>query len=55
MTDMAVKVVCSSLERTQPRWTNLMTRVSLRVVNIWAGERDGLRIIEAEAELPEST
>lgn len=48
MTDMAVMVVFSSLERTQPRWTNPMTPVSLGVVHIWAGERDGLGIIEAE-------
>jgi hypothetical protein len=52
MTDMAVMVFCSSLERTQQRWTDLMTSVGLRVVKFWVREGDGLGIVEAE--LPES-
>ncbi|KAJ5358794.1 Plant methyltransferase dimerization [Penicillium cataractarum] len=52
MTDMAVMVFCSGLERTQQRWTDLMTSVGLRVAKFWVREGDGLGIIEAE--LPES-
>lgn len=52
MADMAVMVFCSCLERTQQRWTDLMTSVDLRVVK-WVREGDGLGMVEAG--LPEST
>jgi hypothetical protein len=48
MTDMAVMVFCSGLERTQQRWTDLMISVGLRIVKFWVREGDGLGIVEAE-------
>lgn len=48
MTDIAVMVFCSGLERTQQRWTNLMNSVGLRILKFWVCEGDGLGIVEAE-------
>ncbi|KXG53248.1 Plant methyltransferase dimerization [Penicillium griseofulvum] len=48
MTDIAVMVFCSGLERTRQRWSNLLTSVGLRVIKFWVREGDGLGIIEAE-------
>ncbi|CAG8905748.1 unnamed protein product [Penicillium egyptiacum] len=48
MTDIAVMVFCSGLERTRQRWSNLLTSVGLRVLKFWVREGDGLGIIEAE-------
>ncbi|OGE52135.1 hypothetical protein PENARI_c011G04588 [Penicillium arizonense] len=48
MTDIAVMVFCSGLERTRQRWSNLLTSVGLRVLKFWVCEGDGLGIVEAE-------
>ncbi|CAG8165939.1 unnamed protein product, partial [Penicillium nalgiovense] len=48
MTDIAVMVFCSGLERTRQRWSDLLTSVGLRVLKFWVREGDGLGIIEAE-------
>ena len=48
MTDIAVMVFCSGLERTRQRWSDLLTCVGLRVLKFWVREGDGLGIIEAE-------
>jgi hypothetical protein len=48
MTDIAVMVFCSGLERTRQRWSNLLTSVGLRVLKFWVREGDGLGIVEAE-------
>lgn len=48
MTDLAVMVFCSGLERTRQRWTNLLESNGLRISKFWAREGDELGIIEAE-------
>ncbi|KAJ5476700.1 Plant methyltransferase dimerization [Penicillium sp. IBT 31633x] len=48
MTDIAVMVFCSGLERTRQRWSELLTSVGLRVLKFWVREGDGLGIVEAE-------
>ena len=48
MTDIAVMVFCSGLERTCQRWNDLLTSAGLRVLQFWMREGDGLGIIEAE-------
>lgn len=53
MTDMAVMVFCSGLERTKQRWTNLLQSVGLRILQFWVREGDGLGVIEAD--LPEES
>ena len=48
MTDLAVMVFCSGLERTRQRWVNLLEGVvGLRILKFWVREGDGLGIIEA--------
>ncbi|GAB1194350.1 hypothetical protein APSETT444_003595 [Aspergillus pseudonomiae] len=48
MTDLAVMVFCSGLERTRQRFTNLLESAGLKVTKFWAREGDGQGIIEAE-------
>lgn len=48
MTDMAVMVFCSGLERTRQRWLDLLESVGLRVNKFWTRGGDALGIIEAE-------
>ncbi|PWY84759.1 S-adenosyl-L-methionine-dependent methyltransferase [Aspergillus heteromorphus CBS 117.55] len=48
MTDLAVMVFCSGLERTTQQWTRLLNSVGLRVNKFWTREGDGLGVIEAE-------
>ncbi|KAA8644983.1 hypothetical protein EYZ11_008712 [Aspergillus tanneri] len=48
MTDMAVMVFCSGLERTRQRWLNLLQSAGLRVNKFWTRGGDALGIIEAE-------
>lgn len=48
MTDIAVMVFCSGLERTRQRWANLLESVGLKVNKFWTREGDGQGIIEAE-------
>ena len=52
MTDMAVMVFCSGLERTRQRWTDLFASVGLQVSKFWLREDDGFGIVEVE--LPEA-
>lgn len=47
MTDLAVMVFCSGVERTKQRWTNLLQSAGLHVEHMWVREGDGLGIIEA--------
>lgn len=52
MTDMAVMVFCSGLERTKYRWVRLLEGVAgLKILKFWVREGDGLGIIEAELPL----
>lgn len=52
MTDMAVMVFCSGLERTKYRWVRLLEGIAgLKVLKFWMREGDGLGIIEAELPL----
>lgn len=48
MTDIAVMVFCSGLERTRQRFTNLLESAGLKVTKFWTREGDGQGIIEAE-------
>ncbi|KAE8148351.1 S-adenosyl-L-methionine-dependent methyltransferase [Aspergillus avenaceus] len=48
MTDIAVMVFCSGLERTRQRFTNLLESAGLKVNKFWTREGDGQGIIEAE-------
>lgn len=48
MTDLAVMVFCSGMERTRQRWTNLLESVGLRILKFWVREGDGLGVIEAD-------
>ncbi|KAJ5091099.1 hypothetical protein NUU61_005969 [Penicillium alfredii] len=48
MTDIAVMVFCSGLERTQRRWTNLLQSAGLKVNKFWMRDGDGQGIIEVE-------
>lgn len=51
MTDIAVMVFCSGLQRTRQQWTNLLQSVGLKILNFWGREGEGLGVIEAD--LPE--
>ncbi|BCR98264.1 uncharacterized protein AKAW2_31583S [Aspergillus luchuensis] len=48
MTDVAVMVFCSGLERTTQQWTRLLDSVGLRVNKFWTRAGDGLGVVEAE-------
>lgn len=48
MTDIAVTMFCSGLERTRQRWTNLLQNVGLRILKFWVREEEGLGVIEAD-------
>ncbi|KAE8373714.1 S-adenosyl-L-methionine-dependent methyltransferase [Aspergillus bertholletiae] len=48
MTDIAVMVFCSGLERTRQRFTNLLESGGLKVTKFWTREANGQGIIEAE-------
>ncbi|KAE8166769.1 S-adenosyl-L-methionine-dependent methyltransferase [Aspergillus tamarii] len=48
MTDIAVMVFCSGLERTRQRFINLLESAGLKVTKFWTREGDGQGIIEAE-------
>jgi broad specificity phosphatase PhoE len=49
MTDIAVMVFCSGLERTRQRFSNLLESAGLKVNKFWTREDDGWEgIIEAE-------
>ncbi|KAF7596037.1 hypothetical protein BBP40_003817 [Aspergillus hancockii] len=48
MTDIAVMVFCSGLERTRQRFTNLLESAGLKINKFWTREGDGQGIIEAE-------
>ncbi|PWY96044.1 S-adenosyl-L-methionine-dependent methyltransferase [Aspergillus sclerotioniger CBS 115572] len=48
MTDVAVMVFCSGLERTTQQWTKLLDSVGLRVNKFWTRAGDGLGVVEAE-------
>lgn len=51
MTDLAVMLFSSGLERNRQRWTNLMESVGLKILQFWVPKGDGMGIIEVE--LPE--
>ncbi|GKZ79986.1 hypothetical protein AnigIFM56816_004195 [Aspergillus niger] len=48
MTDVAVMVFCSGLERTTQQWTRLLDSVGLRVNKFWTRAGDGLGVVETE-------
>ncbi|KAJ5975404.1 Plant methyltransferase dimerization [Penicillium waksmanii] len=48
MTDLAVMIFSSGLERNRKRWTDLMTLTGLRILQFWVPRGDGMGIIEAE-------
>ncbi|KAE8353474.1 S-adenosyl-L-methionine-dependent methyltransferase [Aspergillus coremiiformis] len=48
MTDIAVMIFCSGLERTRQRLTNLLESAGLKVNKFWTREGYGQGIIEAE-------
>lgn len=48
VTDVAVMVFCSGLERTTRQWTRLLDSVGLRVNKFWTRAGDGLGVVEAE-------
>ena len=47
MTDLAVMVFCSGLERTKQRWTNLLLVAGFNIDKMWMREGDGIGMIEA--------
>lgn len=51
ITDIAVMVFCSGLQRTRQKWTNLLQSVGLKILNFRGREGEGLGVIEAD--LPE--
>lgn len=48
MTDLAVMIFSSGLERNRQRWSDLMTLTGLRILQFWVSRGDGMEIIEAE-------
>ncbi|KAJ6013349.1 Plant methyltransferase dimerization [Penicillium herquei] len=48
LTDLAVMVWFSGMERTRQRWIDLLESVGLRILKFWVREGDDLGIIEAD-------